>query len=120
MKIGTTTKTALLYFGVFALIVLLGVQCQKEEDKVGVTNVAFAPPPCDSLRNVRYGDTLRVVRGTATSGVFKGKRYWQAMLSSNNLIEPTKFKNNPSTHRIVVADTVEITNSSIFVVARIK
>ena len=119
-------KASLFYFTVFIGIVLLGVHCQKDKDLpspelLSTINVAQASlAPCDSLRTVRWGDTLRVVKNTITSGTYKGQKFWQAMLSSNNIIPPTKFANSSTTHRIVVADTTEITLSSVFYVSRIK
>ena len=117
-----TLKTALFYFTVFAGIILLGIHCQKEPDAQPLTIQAAQSSiaPCDSLKPVRWGDTLRVVKNTISSGTYKGQKYWQAMLSSNNRIDPTNFQNSPTSHRIVVADTVEITLSSIFYVSRIK
>lgn len=122
-----TLKTTLFYFTVFLGIVLLGIHCQKEPDAkmVVAQSQAFMLPPCDSLQNVVWGDTLHVVPKTLTKGIvkkglYRGKPYWQAMLSSSNFIEPTSFQNVAKTHRIVVADTTEIKYESIFIVSRIK
>lgn len=117
-------------FLVVAIFVVLtyifATSCTKEEStQDNPPVISYAPPPCDTLENVVWGDTLRVVKNTITTGsvrrgIWKGKTYWQAMLYSNNFIEPTRFQNEYIHHRIVIADTVEITNSSIFIVARVK
>lgn len=117
-----TLKTTIFYFSVFLGIILCGVQCQKEADAqlLSIQAAQSSLAPCDTLRTVRWGDTLRPVKNTITTGTYKGQKYWQAMLSSNNRIPPTNFQNSATSHRIVVADTVEITLSSIFYVSRIK
>jgi len=113
------------------ITVALLSMCQKDADSTqslaarGLPTIQMSPIPCDSLKNVAFGDTLKVVPNTIFSGPikrgkFKGKTYWQALLSSDNLIPPTNFKNDPTYQRIIIADTTPITNSSIFIVARIK
>lgn len=116
-----TLQISAFYFTVFLMIVFLGITCQKQEDPQALSiNVAQSSFPCDSLKNVEWGDTLRVVKNTISSGTFKNKKYWQAMLSSNNRIDPTNFQNSATSHRVVIADTTEIKYESIFIVARIK
>ncbi len=93
--------------------------CDKQEHTITTPQVE-ALIVCDSFRSVRWGDTLRVVPNTITRGFYKGHAYWQAMLYSNNLIEPTKFKNTSTSHRFVIADTTEINYNSIFICGRSK
>lgn len=101
--------------------VIFSLSCTKEDVQLDDNSVSIAAAaPCDSLKNVEWGDTLRVVKNTITSGKYKGKTYWQAMLSSNNIIEPTRFQNIPTSQRVVIADTTEIKYTSVFIVARIK
>lgn len=123
-------KNLITYFScilavAFVSFYLFSCDDTKHNADMQVPVVAAALPPCDSLENVVWGDTLRVVNRTITSGIvrrgaFAGKKYWQAMLYSNNLIEPTRFQNSSISHRVVIADTTEITYSSVFIVARIK
>lgn len=101
-------------------MILTSTTCNKQEENDTLYEAAFFPA-CD--RRVVWGDTLRVVKNTISTGIvrtgpFKGKTYWQAMLSSNNLIEPSKFQNNPTTHRVVIADTAKIEYTSLFFISR--
>lgn len=116
-----------LYIGVMACAVFTLTNCDNDLHNADVTTptIAYSLPPCDTLENVVWGDTLRVVNktistGSVRNGPFKGKTYWQAMLYSNNLIAPTRFQNDGIKHRVVIADTTEITYSSIFIIARVK
>lgn len=107
-------------------LILLGIlilfsKCDKTSEITPLVQEAAFFPPCD--RRVIWGDTLRVVKntistGTVRTGPYKGKKFWQAMLSSNCYIEPSKFQNSPSTHRVVIADTAEINYQSLFFISR--
>lgn len=117
-------KTTLFYVFFFGVVLLGAATCEKDTNiPTNIEAAHAAPPPCDSLKNVTWGDTLRVVKPgyrNIARGIYNGKPYWQAIISSNNEIKPSKFKNNPLTHRVVIADTTEITENTIFLVARIK
>ncbi len=95
------------------------------EETLGVTPdevppVILAASFCDTLQPVRWADTLLVVPRTITTGKFKGKDYWQAMLYSDKRIEPTSFANTYIKHRVVIADTIPIYDTSVFYISRIK
>jgi hypothetical protein len=119
-------KTILKITVVILFFASILYSCLKEDmqnNDMALTQSSFAP--CDSLKNVVWGDTLLVVPNSISTGIvrkgaLKGKRYWQALISSDNLIPPSNFKNQKATNRVVVADTTLITNSSIFLVSRIK
>ncbi len=107
----------------FVLIMMLAfaLSCEKKDrdvsiDEPRVEAIIF----CDTVRSVRYGDTLKVVKRTVTDVVFKGQRYWQAMLYSDQKLPPTKFANTPTTHRVVINDTVAISDNSLFFITRIR
>lgn len=112
----------MLGIGLMMLIILITLStCGKEIDPPSELQEAAFFPACD--RRVIWGDTLRVVKntistGTVRTGPYKGKQYWQAMLYSGNYIEPSKFQNTPSTHRVVIADTAKIEYSSLFFISR--
>lgn len=81
--------------------------------------------PCDTIVPVAMGAQLKVVPNTVLSGVaskgkFKGKKVWRAELCSDQFLDAFSFINLCTQHRIVIADTAEITESSLFYVSRIK
>lgn len=129
-----STKTFFIGFAFAIFVAYIAINCTRNSDDTiktkqltaqGLPPVQMSPIPCDSLKNVAFGDTLKVVPNTIflgpiKKGKYKGKTYWQALLSSDNLIPPTNFRNDPTYQRIIIADTLAITNASIFIVARIK
>lgn len=113
-------KSILFLIALLGLLVVFS-KCDKTEAPAPSVQEAAFFPPCD--RRVIWGDTLRVVKNTITTGTvrtgpYKGKKFWQAMLSSSCYIEPGKFQNSPSTHRVVIADTALITYQSLFFISR--
>lgn len=124
-----TIRPFMYYIGIALIAAVISITvhaCEKTlEAQPSNSNSGgnFAVVGCDSLCRVIWGDTLRVVPRTISTGIvrkgpYAGKRYWQAMLSSNNFIEPTNFLNDPIRHRVVVADTTLITEADVFIISR--
>lgn len=124
-------NSTILTICTIALVSIFLTFCQKDDSLANDQLLArtsipiqMSLTPCDSLQNVVWGDTLKVVKGTVIPGVvkkgkYKGKKYWFAALYSDALIDPANFVNDPKQH-IVIADTTLITNDSKFIIARIK
>ena len=116
-------RTKYILLAVAALAVLILLSCDKSDRALYSQVMPQGAVQCDSLYPVEWGDTLKVVKPgyrNISKGVFKGKTYWQAIVYSDQYIEPSKFKNTPTTHRVVVADTLEITEQTLIYITRIK
>lgn len=116
-------RTKYLLLGLAILICLLVLSCDKSDRAVYSQVLPQQAIFCDTLRPVEWGDTLKVVKPgyrNIYKGKFKGVTYWQAILYSDQYIEPSKFRNTPTTHRVVVADTSEIFENSLFYISRLK
>lgn len=117
-----TPKHSFLYFGMFFLIVLIGIQCQKDtepiihSDKTNKTELTARAPGDTTYRPLEYGSTLKVYPNTISKCWNRKKaRYeWQAVVYGDMVLPACKYQQIPIHDKIVISDTAEIFYDSFF------
>jgi hypothetical protein len=76
--------------------------------------------PCDSVyyRPVAWGSELRIVKNTLSSGNRRGTAWWQAKTMAWQIIDPTRYQQDSTRERVVIADRDTITYSDTFYICR--
>ncbi len=76
--------------------------------------------PCDSIYYipVAWGSELRVLKNTLSKGNRKGVSYWQAKTFAWQIIDPTRYQQDSTRERVVIADRDTITYSDTFYICR--
>jgi len=121
-----TTFDTLLYFGLFALAILVGVKCQKDTDpiiknetsnKIELTSRALG----DTLFiPIIYGGELKVYPNTIVRCRNKktGKFEYQALMSGDQLLPACKYQQVNFHDKINVSDTGLIRPIDTFYICR--
>lgn len=117
-----TLYHAFLYVGMFLLIVLVGVQCQKDNDQIikpetsNKTELTARAPGDTTYRPLEYGSVLKVYPNTISKCWNRKKaRYeWQAVVYGDMVLPACKYQQIPIHDKIVVSDTAEIFYDSFF------
>lgn len=106
----------------FALAILFGAQCQKDNDpiihsdKTNKTELTARAPGDTTYRPLEYGSTLKVYPNTISKCWNRKKaRYeWQAVVYGDMVLPACKYQQIPIHDKIVISDTAEIFYDSFF------
>ena len=123
-----TFSHSIFYFGMFALVILFGAQCQKDNDPTikpdtsNKTELTARAPGDTTYRPLEYGSTLKVYPNTISKCWNRKKaRYeWQAALYGDQLVPACKHQQFKEHDIIVVSDTAEIFYTDLFYIAARK
>lgn len=101
--------------------VLFNTSCTKEE----ICEPTTITKDTSIYRPVYWADTLKILKiltsgGIVNGGEDNGKDYWMAAIYADLPLPEINYQNHINYNRVIIADTAEITDSSIFIITRIK
>lgn len=106
---------------ILASIMILAPSCTKEE----ICEPTTITKDTSIYRPVYWADTLKILKiltsgGIVNGGEDNGKDYWMAAIYADLPLPEINYQNHINYNRVIIADTAEITDSSIFIITRIK
>ena len=123
-----TPKHTFLYFGMFFLIVLIGIQCQKDNDQIKQekqiqTELTARAPGDTTYRPLEYGSLLKVYPNTIARcwNKKKARFEYQATLYGDALLPACKYQQISYYDKITISDTALIRpNDSFYITFQIR
>ncbi len=104
------------------LLLLAGTlfMCRKDESSPNdeLTARVVLKTPDTTYVPLMWGSSLRIVPRVLTSGQYKKKPYWFAQTFAYSKVVPANYQQDSIRERVVVADTMLITQTDTFYICR--